>query len=121
MGNEAAKQEEGGENQPEQNPKDEIPADTQLNKQYIDSPTSQDNPQNKEIIIKESQGPNHLIIKEKNYENNEGGVHTKVSERRVEYNIRKVGQDQDLEDGAENIEYDDNAEQMEENIEQMED
>ena len=121
MGNEAAKQEEGGENQPDQNPKDEIPADTQLNKQYIDSPTSQDNPQNKEIIIKESQGPNHLIIKEKNYENNEGGVHTKVSERRVEYNIRKVGQDQDLEDGAENIEYDDNAEQMEENIEQMED
>ena len=43
-----------------------------------------------------------------------------MSERRVEYNIRKVCQDQDLEDGAENIEYDDNAEQMEENIEQME-
>ena len=120
MGNEAAKQEEAGDNQPEQNPKDEIPADTQLNKQYIDSPTSQDNPQNKEIIIKEEQGPNHLIIKEKNYENNEGGVHTKVNERRVEYRIRKVDQDQDLEDGAENIEYDENIEQMEENAEQME-
>ena len=120
MGNEAAKQEEAGDNQPEQNPKDEIPADTQLNKQYIDSPTSQDNPQNKEIIIKEEQGPNHLIIKEKNYENNEGGVHTKVNERRVEYRIRKVDQDQDLEDGAENVEYDENIEQMEENAEQME-
>ena len=120
MGNEAAKQEEEGDNQPDQNQKDEIPADTQLNKQYIDSPTSQDNPQNKEIIIKESQGPNHIIIKEKNYENNEGGVHTKMSERRVEYKIRKVDQDQDLEDDPENIEYDENAEQMEENAEQME-
>ena len=120
MGNEAAKQEEAGDNQPEQNQKDEIPADTQLNKQYIYSPTSQDNPQNKEIIIKEEQGPNRLIIKEKNFENNEGGVHTKVNERRVEYRIRKVDQDQDLEDGAENAEYDENIEQMEENAEQME-
>ena len=53
MGNESGKQEETNDSQVEQKSKDEIPADTQLSKQYIESPSNQENQKNKEIIIKE--------------------------------------------------------------------
>ena len=118
MGNESGKQEETNDNQVEQKSKDEIPADTQLSKQYIESPSNQEKQKNKEIIIKEEkQGPNHIIIKERNYENNEDGIHTKVNERKVEYHIRKVNQDQDFEDNAEQIEEEENIEQIDDNDE----
>ena len=118
MGNESGKQEETNDNQVEQKSKDEIPADTQLSKQYIESPSNQEKQKNKEIIIKEEkQGPNHIIIKERNYENNEDGIHTKVNERKVEYQIRKVNQDQDFEDNAEQIEEEENIEQIDDNDE----
>ena len=113
MGNESGKeekQEEAKENNQEQVQKDEIPADTQLNQQYTESPPNQG-----------EQGRNNIIINEKHYENNEDGVHTKVDERRVEYQIRKVNQDYDENivnaENADNYEYDENAEQFEENAE----
>ena len=116
MGNESGKQEEAKESQAEQKSKDEIPADTQLNEQNFESPSSQENKQKKEIIIKdEKQGPNHIIIKESNYENNEDGIHTKVNERKVEYHIRKVNQDQDYEDNVEQIEEEENIDQIDDN------
>ena len=107
MGNNSEKREETPENKPEQIEKEEIPADTQLKNEEIDNQ-----------ISKGEQGRNNIIIKEKHYENNEDGIHTKVDERRVEYHISKVNQDNDENaESAENIEYDDNAEQMEENAE----
>ena len=116
MGNESGKQEEAKESQAEQKSKDEIPADTQLNEQNFESSSSQENKQKKEIIIKdEKQGPNHIIIKESNYENNEDGIHTKVNERKVEYHIRKVNQDQDYEDNVEQIEEEENIDQIDDN------
>ena len=116
MGNESGKQEEAKESQAEQKSKDEIPADTQLNEQNFESPSSHENKQKKEIIIKdEKQGPNHIIIKESNYENNEDGIHTKVNERKVEYHIRKVNQDQDYEDNVEQIEEEENIDQIDDN------
>ena len=109
MGNESGKeekQEETNINNPEQTQKDEIPADTQENDRYIESPKQ------------EGQGPNHIIIKENNYENNEDGVHTKVNERRVEYHISKVNKEYDENaENAENVEYDENVEQFEDNAE----
>ena len=107
MGNESGKQEETPENQAEEIQKDEIPADTQQNNQYLEN-----------SLKKEEQDRKNIIIKEKHFENNEDGIHTKVDERRVEYHIRKVNQDNDENvESAENIEYDENAEQMEENAE----
>ena len=107
MGNESGKQEETPENQAEEIQKDEIPADTQQNNQYLEN-----------SLKKEDQDRKNIIIKEKHFENNEDGIHTKVDERRVEYHIRKVNQDNDENvESAENIEYDENAEQMEENAE----
>ena len=107
MGNESGKQEETPENQVEEIQKDEIPADTQQNNQYLEN-----------SLKKEEQDRKNIIIKEKHFENNEDGIQTKVDERRVEYHIRKVNQDNDENvESAENIEYDENAEQMEENAE----
>ena len=107
MGNESGKQEETPENQAEEIQKDEIPADTQQNNQYLEN-----------SLKKEDQDRKNIIIKEKHFENNEDGIETKVDERRVEYHIRKVNQDNDENvESAENIEYDENAEQMEENAE----
>lgn len=107
MGNESGKQEETPENQAEEIQKDEIPADTQQNNQYLEN-----------SLKKEDQDRKNIIIKEKHFENNEDGIRTKVDERRVEYHIRKVNQDNDENvESAENIEYDENAEQMEENAE----
>jgi hypothetical protein len=110
MGNESGKQdqkEETPENQAEEIQKDEIPPDTQLNKQYLEN-----------SLKNEDQDRKNIIIKEKHYENNEDGIHTKVDERRVEYHISKVNQDNDENvESAENIEYDENAEQMEDNAE----
>ena len=107
MGNESGKQEETPENQAEEIQKDEIPADTQQNNQYLEN-----------SLKKEDQDRKNIIIKEKHFENNEDGIQTKVDERRVEYHIRKVNQDNDENvESAENIEYDENAEQMEENAE----
>ena len=107
MGNESGKQEETPENQAEEIQKDEIPADTQQNNQYLEN-----------SLKKEDQDRKNIIIKEKHFENNEDGIQTKVDERRVEYRIRKVNQDNDENvESAENIEYDENAEQMEENAE----
>ena len=107
MGNESGKQEETPENQVEEIQKDEIPADTQQNNQYLEN-----------SLKKEDQDRKNIIIKEKHFENNEDGIQTKVDERRVEYHIRKVNQDNDENvESAENIEYDENAEQMEENAE----
>jgi len=107
MGNESGKQEETPENQAEEIQKDEIPADTQQNNQYLEN-----------SLKKEDQDRKNIIIKEKHFENNEDGIQTKVDERRVEYHIRKVNQDKDENvESAENIEYDENAEQMEENAE----
>ena len=107
MGNESAKQEETPENKEEEIQKDEIPADTQLNNQYLEN-----------SIKKEDQDRKNIIIKEKHFENNEDGIQTKGYERRVEYHISKVNQDneENIESG-ENIDYDENAEQMEENAE----
>ena len=107
MGNESGKQEETPENQAEEIQKDEIPADTQQNNQYLEN-----------SLKKEDQDRKNIIIKEKHFENNEDGIQTKVDERRVEYHIRKVNQDNDENvESAENIEYDENAEHMEENAE----
>ena len=110
MGNESGKQEqkeETPENQAEEIQKDEIPPDTQLNKQYLEN-----------SLKNEDQDRKNIIIKEKHYENNEDGIHTKVDERRVEYHISKVNQDNDENvESVENIEYDENAEQMEDNAE----
>ena len=107
MGNESGKQEETPENQAEEIQKDEIPADTQQNNQYLEK-----------SLKKEDQDRKNIIIKEKHFENNEDGIQTKVDERRVEYHIRKVNQDNDENvESAENIEYDENAEQIEENAE----
>ena len=107
MGNESGKQEETPENQAEEIQKDEIPADTQQNNQYLEN-----------SLKKEDQERKNIIIKEKHFENNEDGIQTKVDERRVEYHIRKVNQDNDENvESAENIEYDENPEQMEENAE----
>ncbi len=107
MGNESGKQEETPENQAEEIQKDEIPPDTQQNNQYLEN-----------SLKKEDQDRKNIIIKEKHFENNEDGIQTKVDERRVEYHIRKVNQDNDENvESAENIEYDENAEQMEENAE----
>ena len=107
MGNESSKQEETPENQAEEIQKDEIPADTQQNNQYLEN-----------SLKKEDQDRKNIIIKEKHFENNEDGIQTKVDERRVEYHIRKVNQDNDENvESAENIEYDENPEQMEENAE----
>ena len=110
MGNESGKQEqkeETPENQAEEIQKDEIPPDTQLNKQYLEN-----------SLKNEDQDRKNIIIKEKHFENNEDGIQTKVDERRVEYHIRKVNQDNDENvESAENIEYDENPEQMEENAE----
>lgn len=107
MGNESGKQEETPENQAEEIQKDEIPADTQQNNQYLEN-----------SLKKEDQDRKNIIIKEKHFENNEDGIQTKVDERRVEYHIRKVNQDNDENvESAENIEYDENAEQIEENAE----
>ena len=107
MGNESGKQEETPENQAEEIQKDEIPAVTQQNNQYLEN-----------SLKKEDQDRKNIIIKEKHFENNEDGIQTKVDERRVEYHIRKVNQDNDENvESAENIEYDENAEQMEENAE----
>ena len=107
MGNESGKQEETPENQAEEIQKDEIPADTQQNNQYLEN-----------SLKKEDQDRKNIILKEKHFENNEDGIQTKVDERRVEYHIRKVNQDNDENvESAENIEYDENAEQMEENAE----
>jgi hypothetical protein len=107
MGNESGKQEETPENQVEEIQKDEIPADTQQNNQYLEN-----------SLKKEDQDRKNIIIKEKHFENNEDGIQTKVDERRVEYHIRKVNQDNDENvESAENIEYDENPEQMEENAE----
>jgi hypothetical protein len=107
MGNESGKQEETPENQAEEIQKDEIPADTQQNNQYLEN-----------SLKKEDQDRKNIIIKEKHFENNEDGIQTKVDERRVEYHIRKVNQDNDENvESAENIEYDENPEQMEENAE----
>ena len=107
MGNESGKQEETPENQAEEIQKDEIPADTQQNNQYLEN-----------SLKKEDQDRKNIIIKEKHIENNEDGIQTKVDERRVEYHIRKVNQDNDENvESAENIEYDENAEQIEENAE----
>ncbi len=107
MGNESGKQEETPENQAEEIQKDEIPPDTQQNNQYLEN-----------SLKKEDQDRKNIIIKEKHFENNEDGIQTKVDERRVEYRIRKVNQDNDENvESAENIEYDENAEQMEENAE----
>ena len=78
MGNEAGKEQETAENPQEQTQKDEIPADSTPNNQYIESPNSKEQEQNKEIIKMHQEGPNRLIIKEKKYETNEDGVHTKV-------------------------------------------
>ena len=119
MGNEAGKEQETAENPQEQTQKDEIPADSTPNNQYIESPNSKEQEQNKEIIKMHQEGPNRLIIREKKYETNEDGVHTKVDERRVEYHIKKINQEQEQEDeqNEENIEYDENVEQMEENAE----
>ena len=98
MGNEAGKEQETAENPQEQTQKDEIPADSTPNNQYIESPNSKEQEQNKEIIKMHQEGPNRLIIKEKKYETNEDGVHTKVNERRVEYHIKKLNQEQEQED-----------------------
>ena len=119
MGNEAGKEQETAENPQEQTQKDEIPADSTPNNQYIESPNSKEQEQNNGIIKMHQEGPNRLIIKEKKYETNEDGVHTKVDERRVEYHIKKINQEQEQEDeqNEENIEYDENVEQMEENAE----
>ena len=107
MGNESGKQEETPENQAEEIQKDEIPADTQQNNQYLEN-----------SLKKEDQDRKNIIIKEKHFENNDDGIQTKMDERRVEYRIRKVNQDNDENvESAENIEYDENAEQMEENAE----
>ena len=107
MGNESGKQEETPENQAEEIQKDEIPADTQQNNQYLEN-----------SLKKEDQDRKNIIIKEKHFENNEDGIQTKVDERRVEYHISKVNQDNDENvESAENIEYDENAEQMEDNAE----
>ena len=107
MGSESGKQEETPENQAEEIQKDEIPADTQQNNQYLEN-----------SLKKEDQDRKNIIIKEKHFENNEDGIQTKVDERRVEYHIRKVNQDNDENvESAENIEYDENPEQMEENAE----
>lgn len=107
MGNESGKQEETPENQAEEIQKDEIPADTQQNNQYLEN-----------SLKKEDQDRKNIIIKEKHFENNEDGIQTKVDERRVEYHIRKVNQDNDENvESAENIENDENPEQMEENAE----
>ena len=107
MGNESGKQEETPENQAEEIQKDEIPADTQQNNQYLEN-----------SLKKEDQDRKNIIIKENHFENNEDGIQTKVDERRVEYHIRKVNQDNDENvESAENIEYDENPEQMEENAE----
>ena len=105
MGNESAKQEEKDDKNQDQIAKDEIPPDTQPNNQ------------NKEIQINsEEQSPNQIIIKEKHYENNEDGIHTKEDERRVEYRILKVNKENDENaEIVENIDYDENAEQIEEN------
>ena len=57
---------------------------------------TQPNNQNKENQINsEEQSPNQIIIKEKHYENNEDGIHTKEDERRVEYRILKVNKEND--------------------------
>ena len=105
MGNESAKQEEKDDKNQDQIAKDEIPPDTQPNNQ------------NKENQINsEEQSPNQIIIKEKHYENNEDGIHTKEDERRVEYRILKVNKENDENaEIVENIDYDENAEQIEEN------
>ena len=69
----------------------------------------------------ENQIPNQIIIKEKHYESNEDGINTKEDERRVEYRILKVNKENEENENAEigeNIDYDENAEQGEENVEE---
>lgn len=99
MGNESEKDQKNdnlAETAQEPMQKEEIPADTQENNQYIDSP--------------EEKKP-RIIIKENHFENNEDGIHTKVDERRVEYHISKVNKEYaENEENEENIEYDENAE-----------
>lgn len=111
MGNETGKQEDSAENKDEQIQKDEIPTDTQINKQYPESPKSKDLQQSTE------QNPGRMIIQERNYETNEDGIHTKVNERRVEYHMSKANQE--YEENAENVDNEENVEN-EENIENAE-
>ena len=110
MGNESQKLEEKDQKNQEQIQKDEIPPDTQPNNQNIENATNSEN-----------QIPNQIIIKEKHYESNEDGINTKEDERRVEYRILKVNKENDENENAEigeNIDYDENAEQGEENVEE---
>ena len=88
MGSETGKTEKPEENNQEQIQKDEIPPDTQISKQYIESPGKIDIE-----ASAENNAPGKMIIQENNYETNEDGVHTKVNERRVEYHITKVNQE----------------------------
>ena len=110
MGNESQKLEEKDQKNQEQIQKDEIPPDTQPNNQNIENATNSEN-----------QIPNQIIIKEKHYESNEDGINTKEDERRVEYRILKVNKENEENENAEigeNIDYDENAEQGEENVEE---
>ena len=110
MGNESQKLEEKDQKNQDQIQKDEIPPDTQPNNQNIENATNSEN-----------QIPNQIIIKEKHYESNEDGINTKEDERRVEYRILKVNKENDENENAEigeNIDYDENAEQGEENVEE---
>lgn len=118
MGSETGKTEKPEENNQEQIQKDEIPPDTQISKQYIESPGKIDIE-----ASAENNAPGKMIIQENNYETNEDGVHTKVNERRVEYHITKVNQEsQDNEENAEVVDNDENMENIEneENIENAE-
>ena len=133
MGNEINRQ-ENEENNSEIINNDEIPADTQLNKQYIENINDQENQYNQEIISeKENQNPNHIIIKIVQFQN-KNVPNSQYNERKVEYQIRKVNQEsesnaeeefdsnqrEELENEKvefqEGMEYDDNTNQVEQNI-----
>ena len=134
MGNETNSQEKEDNNSEIIN-KDEIPADTQLNKQYIENIDDQENQYKPEIIKeKENKDPNHIIIKEVQFQNSENVPNTQYNGRKVEYQIRKVNQESEsnAEEGfdsnqkeelenvneelQEGMEYDDNTNQVEQNI-----
>ena len=101
MGNESAKLEEKDSKNQDQIQKDEIPPDSQPNNQNIENQTNS-----------EVQSPNQIIIKEKH-------IKTKEDERRVKYRILKVNKEnEENAEIGENIDYDENAEQGEENVEE---
>ena len=134
MGNETNIQENENNNSKHLN-NEEIPADTQLTHQYIEKINNQENQYNYlSINEKENQDPNHMTLKEIKFQNNEKGPNTQINERKVEYQIRKVNQDYDSnaeeeyafnqgeelenEEYQEGMEYDNNINQIEQNMSQ---